>query len=217
MKILYDDSNMVVFVKEPGTDSEKITCRELYGGGTEGKLYCVHRLDRETGGVTVFAKNETAAAALSRGFRDRTVRKSYLALCEGQLTPECGEMEDLLFHDRAENKTFVVSRERRGTKKAALSYRVLGSRPAEACRADRGNGELPAFLSLVQVELHTGRTHQIRAQFASRKHPLAGDRRYGSRIRIGFGGICLWSRELKIPDPDTGEIRTFTSEPHWGQ
>jgi len=198
MKILYDDPDFVVFEKEPGTDSEKIGYQDVFGPGTEGKLYCVHRLDREVGGVTVYAKNEKTAAFLSDGFQKREITKTYLALAEGCPEEERGEMEDLLFHDRRTNKTFVVNRERNGVKKASLSYEVL----------ERDHGA--DGLSLIRVELHTGRTHQIRVQFASRGMPLAGDRRYGAKTQMKKG-IGLWSDELRMKHPLTGRDMVFVS------
>jgi len=199
MKILYDDPGFVVFEKEPGTDSEKIGHEDVFGPGTEGELYCVHRLDKEVGGVTVYAKNEKTAAFLSAGFQKREITKTYLALTEGCPEAERGEMEDLLFHDRRANKTFVVKRERNGVKKASLSYEVL----------ERNCGT--EGLSLVRVQLHTGRTHQIRVQFASRKMPLAGDRRYGAKTKRE-NGIGLWSHELKMKHPETGGELVFVSD-----
>lgn len=198
MKILYDCGGFVVFEKAPGTDSEKIKYEDVFGPGTVGRLYCVHRLDKEVGGVTVYAKDEKTAAVLSRDFQERKIRKTYLALTEGCPNPPKGEMEDLLFHDRRTNKTFVVSRERSGVKKASLSYEVL--------RRKIGT----EGYSLVSVVLHTGRTHQIRIQFASRKMPLAGDRRYGAKTERK-AGIGLWSHELRMVHPETGETLTFIS------
>lgn len=199
MTILFDDPDFVVFEKEPGTESEQIKYQDVFGPETEGTLFCVHRLDKEVGGVTVYAKNKTTAALFSEDFQTRRIRKTYLALAEGCPEPESGEMEDLLFHDRRTNKTYVVRRERAGVKKALLSYEVL----------DRNRNETGC--SLVRVELHTGRTHQIRIQFASRKLPLAGDRRYGAKTKREKG-IGLWSHELKMKHPVTGEELAFTSE-----
>ena len=128
------------------------------------EIYPVHRLDQAVGGVMVFAKTAPAAAKLSRPKDDS------------------GEFFDLLFHDRFKNKTYVVSKERKGVKKASLSYRVV----AEA------DG-----LCLVHVRLHTGRTHQIRVQFASRGMPLVGDGKYGSRKNAA--SPALWSYALTVP------------------
>ena len=201
MKILYDDPEFVVFEKSAGTDSEKITWEEVFGKGAEGTLFCVHRLDKGVGGVTVYAKTEKTAAVLSAGFADRTIRKTYLAVTEGVPDPMSGEMEDLLFHDRRTNKTFVTDRERKGVKRASLQYEVLAAGPALERK--------PA--ALVRIRLNTGRTHQIRVQFASRKLPLAGDRRYGAKTAWA-GGIALWSHELQMPHPVTGERLHFVSD-----
>ena len=109
--------------------------------------------------------------------------------------PAAGTWEDLLYHDQRRNKTFVVTRQRKGVKAARLAYRVLASDGAQ---------------SLVEVRLFTGRTHQIRAQFASRRHPLTGDGRYGGGKAPNLG---LWSWKLTVPHPDTGAAMTFTCPP----
>ncbi len=145
-----------------------------------GEVYPVHRLDREVGGVMVYARTQTAAAALSRLVQQGTMTKEYLAVVRGCPERDAGVLEDLLFHDQRNNKSYVVKRERKGVKKARLSYRVL-ARAGEA--------------SLVQVRLFTGRTHQIRVQFASRGMPLLGDARYGG----GSGKLALWSVRLRFP------------------
>ena len=110
-------------------------------------------------------------------------------------------MKDFLYHDKGKNKTFVVKKKRAGVKEAELAYRVLAT-------ADFSTeaGTLP--VSLVQVELHSGRSHQIRVQFASRKHPLVGDRKYGSRQKCN---IALLSHSLTFLHPKTGETMTFTA------
>ena len=115
----------------------------------------------------VFAKTAPAAAKLSQAIAGGTLQKEYLAVLERSPEQAEGELSDLLFHDRFKNKTYVVSKERKGVKKASLSYRVV----AEA------DG-----LCLVHVRLHTGRTHQIRVQFASRRLPLLGDFRWAARL-----------------------------------
>ena len=130
------------------------------------EIYPVHRLDQAVGGVMVVAKTAPAAAKLSQAIAGGTLQKEYLAVLGARPKDDSGELFDLLFHDRFKNKTYVVSKERKGVKKASLSYRVV----AEA------DG-----LCLVHVRLHTGRTHQIRVQFASRGMPLVGDGKYGSR------------------------------------
>ena len=142
-----------------------------------GEVYPVHRLDREVGGVMVYARTQAAAAELSRLVQQGQMKKEYLAVVQGCPEQDAGLLEDLLFHDQRKNKSYVVRRERKGVKKARLSYRVL-ARAEEA--------------ALVQVRLFTGRTHQIRVQFASRGMPLLGDARYGG----GSGKLALWSVRL---------------------
>ena len=166
---------------------------------TGGTVFPVHRLDRETGGVMVYAKTAKAAAQLSAQIKQKQMKKVYLALVHGK-APDRGEMRDLLFYDRSKNKSFVVSKARRGVKEALLQYRTL------LCEEI---GDLP--YSLVEVRLMTGRTHQIRVQFASRKMTLAGDRRYGAKD--DFPALRLWAYQLSFFHPTTKEPLTFGQPP----
>lgn len=163
MEILYSDKDIVVCVKPLGMDAEHGLPQAL----TEalgGECYPIHRLDLNVGGVMVYARTRTAAAALSKAVQEGTFVKEYVALVHGT-PPEIGDWEDLLWKDSGKNKVFVVKRERRGVKKARLEFvRLTASDP-----------------SLVRIRLHTGRSHQIRVQFASRGYPLVGDHKYGSR------------------------------------
>ena len=164
-------------------------------------VYTVHRLDREVGGVMVYALTKKAAAFLSQAAAERSMRKIYLARVMGIPEDPEGLWEDLLFHDRTKNKTYVVNRDRRGVKPARLSYRVL-----------RILSETPRE-SLLEIALETGRTHQIRVQCAHRGLPLRGDRRYGGK---GPDGPCLFAWKLSFPDPDTGGEKSFTAPlPEW--
>ena len=193
--ILYQDAHLAVCVKPAGVDSQNgmpALLRENLGG----EAFCVHRLDRDVGGVMVYARTSEAAAALSKAIAEGTLEKTYLAVCAGCPATSQGEMRDLLFHDAQRNKTFVVTRQRRGVREAVLDYRVLAAR--EDC-------------SLVRVALHTGRSHQIRVQFASRGLPLLGDAKYGSRVR--GCGVALWSAALAFPHPLSGETLRFTAPP----
>ena len=190
-EILYSDDSLVVCVKPAGVDSER-ALPELLAETLGGSAFCVHRLDREVGGVMVYARTSGAAAALSRAITAGALEKEYLAVCEGTPDPPAGEMRDLLFHDPAKNKSYVVKRPRRGVREALLSYSLVEALPE---------------LSLVRVRLFTGRTHQIRVQFASRGLPLSGDARYGAKTR---GGIALWSHALRFPHPESGETLSFT-------
>lgn len=188
--ILYEDEALLVCVKPRGLLSAKdASGRPAVTDGLPGDLYPVHRLDREATGLMVFAKTAESAAFLGSAM-GKTVIKEYLAVCEGQPAPS-GELTDLLYHDRVKNKTYVVQRKRNGVREARLSYEVL-----------RGGEET----SLLHILLHTGRTHQIRVQFASRGYPLCGDRKYGARTG---GDLQLYAWKLTFPHPGGGTL-SFT-------
>ena len=203
--ILFSGEGFVVCMKPAGLLSESSPGDERsMVGMLEEKLGCpvfpVHRLDRETSGLMVFATDRAEAARLSALIAGRSgFSKEYLCAVEGLPDPPEGEMRDLLFFDRRQNRSFVVASERKGVKEAALSYEVLRS------AADPASGRQ---LSLVKVRLHTGRTHQIRVQFASRGMPLAGDRRYGSKLSCP---TALLSCSLSFPDRE-GNMLSFTAE-----
>ena len=167
--------------------------REALGG----EIYTVHRLDTAAAGCMVYARTKAAAAALSKQMTDGGFSKEYLAAVHGKPDADEGEFEDLLFKDSLKNKTYVVDTPRRGVKQAKLAYRVLQS-AATPC----GEG------SLVRVKLYTGRTHQIRVQFASRGSPLFGDGKYGAKDHLPR--LALFSCRLAFADPDTGEPLEFT-------
>lgn len=193
MEIVYADKALAVCVKEAGLDSEHDVPKALEES-LGGSFYPVHRLDRNVGGVMVYARSPKAAAALSQCIREGTMVKEYLALTHG--TPEReNTWEDLLFKDSRKNKVFVVNKQRAGVKAAKLSYRVL--RPGEQ--------------SLVQVRLYTGRSHQIRVQFSSRGYPLVGDHKYGSRAQEKEP--MLFSCRLRFPW--NGKTMTFSAVPAW--
>ena len=195
--ILYTDRDLAVCVKPRGLASEAGGLPEALASqlGTE-TVFCVHRLDKAVGGVMVCAHSPRAAAALSRQIAQRTLVKEYLAVVPGLPEAEEGVLRDLLFHDRTKNKSYVVQRKRAGVKEAELSYRVL---------------ETAQGLSLLSVRLHTGRTHQIRVQFAARGLPLLGDVKYGSAVRDC--PIALWSRRLAFTHPADGRALCFEALP----
>lgn len=160
-------------------------------------LLTVHRLDREVYGVTVYAKRSKAAASLSQQMQENSFIKEYVAVVEGS-AEESGRYEDLLFKDSSKNKSFVVKRERRGVKKAILGFEKISETVFEGKE-----------LSLVKIKLYTGRTHQIRVQFSHRKHPVFGDRKYGSGFDGGFG---LMLKKIGFKCPETGEYREFATD-----
>ncbi len=198
MEILYADTSVVVCIKPVGVSSEdgENTMPSLLREALGGSVFPVHRLDLNVGGVMAYARTAKAAAALSRAIQENRLKKEYLAVVHGTPEPKEAVLEDFLFKDAAKNKVFVVKRPRKGAKTAKLSYRVLSS------QADR---------SLVQIALYTGRSHQIRVQFASRKHPLFGDGKYGAKDHCK--SPALWSFRLTFPHPDSGKLLTFEKQP----
>ena len=188
--ILFEDAALLVCVKPRGV----LAAADASGAVSMAVLlapraaYPVHRLDRDGTGVMVFAKTKAAAAWLSG--EQAALQKDYLAVVEGAPPAETGELTDLLFHDRGRNKTYVVKRRRAGVKEARLAYRLLAA--------------LPGGRSLLRVRLFTGRTHQIRVQFASRGLPLCGDRKYGAKTG---GEIGLFAWKLSFRHPDGTELR----------
>lgn len=196
IRVLSENSDFLVCLKPVGVDSEH-ALPALLAPDHGGSIFPVHRLDQGVGGVMVFAKNRESAAEFSRLIRDGLLRKEYVACCHGCPPPE-GEMRDLLFKDSRRNKVFVVKRQRAGVREAVLSYRVLAS------------GE---DKSLVRVRLETGRSHQIRVQFASRGFPLFGDRKYGARDDCP--APMLFSCLLSFPFG--GKEWSFESLPDWAE
>ena len=201
MEILYLDADIVVCVKpqrvlstdEPGGVPELVR-REL--GDEKADVRTVHRLDRVVGGVMVLARSASAASELSRQVRENEFGKEYLAVVHGVPEAEEGQLRDLLGRDKARRMTFVAAEPGKGIQEAVLSYRVLN-------RADN--------LTRVRIRLHTGRTHQIRVQFASRGMALVGERKYDTREDPCE--IALWSHMVEFTHPHTGERMIFRKEP----
>ena len=194
MEILYSDPDFVACVKPIGMDAEHdmpSALREQLAG----EIFPLHRLDKNVGGVMVYARNKSAAAQLSRAIAEGEMVKEYLALVHGA-PPESGDWEDLLFKDSRKNKVFVVKRRRAGVKPARLTYVCLQT------------GEQ----SLVRIRLYTGRSHQIRVQFASRGFPLVGDHKYGSRDAATTPRLF----SCCISFPFKGKTHRFEAEPEWG-
>lgn len=205
MKILFEDKQIIVCIKPVGVlsqadlsgDSNVISILEEHCGCT---VFPLHRLDRGVGGVMVYAKTKTAAAALSTDIAEHRFKKEYIAIVHSKPEQSQGEMRDLLFKDSRKNKSYVVKRKRKGVKEALLEYYLL--------ETFETGGEV---YSKVRILLHTGRTHQIRVQFASRKMPLAGDKKYGAVDN--FENIGLYSYRISFNHPLTKEAMTFTAEP----
>ena len=201
--VLYEDGDTLVIDKPAGLLSEASeTAPSVIGAllshSKDGFLAPIARLDREVSGVMLLAKNKKSAAYYTAQLADKTVfKKEYLALVMGAMEEKSGTLTDLLFKDSAKNKSFVVTRMRRGVKEASLSYDVVAERREEE-----------KTLSLVHICLHTGRTHQIRVQFSHRRHPLVGDKKYGGDAGLPMG---LLSYRLTFKNTQ-GKVLTLTSE-----
>lgn len=189
MNIIYSDRELAVIIKPVGMDSEHEVPAAL-----EGTVFPIHRLDKNVGGVMVYARTKAAAAQLSKAVQEGSMVKEYVAMVHGT-PPENGDWEDLLWKDNQKNKVFVVKRMRSGVKKARLEFTRLTA------------GES----SLVHIRLHTGRSHQIRVQFSSRGYPLVGDHKYGSRDEAT--APLLFSRRITFPYH--GKKLTFEALPSW--
>ncbi len=205
LKILYTDDHITVCVKPPlmlsqenSNGSNDMLCA-LYEQTNE-KHKPVHRLDFGVGGVMVYAKTDKASSVLCESVRNNSFEKEYLAVVWGKPEDERGIYEDLLFKDSSKNKSYVVNRMRKGVKHARLEYKTLDTK----CFKDNK-------LSLILIKLHTGRTHQIRVQFASRKTALYGDGKYGSRITDKK--IALWSYRICFTHPITKKQMIFSCLP----
>lgn len=191
VEILYRDAYYLVCNKPVGMLSESPGLPdELARQESLTCLYPVHRLDQVTGGVMILARTTEACRKMQESLLSGTSEKDYLVIVSGIPEENEGIMEDFLFHDKRNNKTYIVRHERKGVKKAVLYWKHL-----KTVR----HGELQ--YTLIHVSLHTGRTHQIRIQFASRGMPLIGDKKYGSRIAAD--NIALWSYRSVFSHPYT--------------
>lgn len=237
MKIIHQTAEYAVVCKAAGEDSE----HDLPGllaeqnGDRVADYYVVHRLDKAAAGLLVLARDRRTAGELSRQLMENRLRKSYLCAVPGVPEPASGEMQDLLYKDKMKQKMFPVKRKRAGVKEASLTYRVLETQtsvsndvsnqakpdadvpesPAQVQSAAsnfvKAEDEAQVPLALVEVELQTGRFHQIRCQFAARKLPLVGDGKYGSRVRSPH--LALFCRQLTFYDAKEKKERCFTAAP----
>jgi len=163
-----------------------------------GNVYLglVHRLDRPVGGVMVFAKTSKAASRLSDTIRRNAMGKKYLAVVRGRPEKSKATLEDYLVKDRRKNQVYIAKADTKNAKKAVLDYEVIEEKEG---------------LSLLSINLQTGRPHQIRVQLASRNHPLYGDQKYGSNVNKTGQQIALWSHTLRLEHPTKKEEITVTS------
>ena len=200
--LLYQDNYLLVCEKPVGVLSQpdvsgsgedmlSLLAQQLRTSQQKGEPYVglVHRLDRGVGGVMVFGKQQRTTGALCTELAQHRLTKQYLAVVHGILPEPCGVWKDFLYQDRAVGKTYVVDGMRKSVKDASLAYRVLQQR----------DDTVYGPVSLLQIRLHTGRTHQIRVQCASRGFPLIGDGKYGARDR--GAPIGLWSYRLTFAHP----------------
>ncbi len=208
--ILYEDNHVIVVLKpqmvpscpDGSGDDSLLDCVKRYiktAYAKEGNAYVglVHRLDRPTGGVMVFAKTSKAAARLSNQMKDGDFEKRYLAVLCGVPPKKSARLENYLRKNSINNMVYVCTQTEEGAKFAALDYDVVGVR---------------AELALAEIKLHTGRTHQIRVQTAAINCPVYGDMRYGGEKAVK-GRLALWAYSLRFNHPVTQERMRFIAEP----
>ena len=211
MKVLFEDNQIIVVEKPFNIPSQgdktgdvdmlsmvKDYVKEKYNKPGNVYIGLVHRLDRPTGGVMVFARTSKAASRLSDEIRERKIQKTYLAICNGKFDETKGTMKDYLWKDEKNNTSYVVKASKKNAKEAILDYEVLKYDAKED-------------VSLVKIDLHTGRHHQIRVQFSSRMHALYGDTKYHGKG--GNAQLCLWAYKLSLIHPTTKEELTYIDLP----
>ena len=211
LKILFEDNHIVVVEKKPNIPSQsdktgdmvmltlvKQYIKEKYQKPGNVYLGLVHRLGSPVGGVMIFAKTSKAASRLSKQVRVKVFKKKYLAVVDGRFKEKEGSLEDYLYKDERNNISKVVNKDKKNAKLAKLDYKELAYNEVKN-------------LSLLEINLHTGRHHQIRVQLANAGHSIFGDQKYGKR---GQGKqIALWAYELTIEHPTTKEMLTFKDLP----
>lgn len=211
IKVLYEDNQIIVVEKPVNIPSQgdktgdldmltmvKDYIKEKYNKPGEAYIGLIHRLDRPTGGVMVFARTSKAAARLSEQVREKALNKSYLAIVDGKMEKDKDTFKDYLYKNEKTNTSRIAKPNEKNAKEAILDYEVV-----------LYNEEIN--MSVVKVNLHTGRHHQIRVQFASRGHSLNGDQKYGTRGR--GKQLCLWAYKLSFTHPVSKEMMEFKSLP----
>lgn len=233
IEVIYEDRDLIVCRKLPGIPVQTAKLAQLdmvsllrnyyiEKGEEDTQIFVVHRLDQPVEGVIIFARNQRAAAELSRQSRERKMDKIYLALAEGIFTEPSGVLEDYLWHDRKTNSSRVVEQGTQGAKMARLAYEVENVYHMQDNSADkifdRQVQQLSdivqpgSAVSLVRVQLLTGRHHQIRVQMAHAGYPLVGDRKYNPGGR-GSVPIGLCAVKIAFVHPATGKAMEFAVEP----
>lgn len=208
IRVIYEDNHLLVVEKpvnilsqgDDTNDKDMVNLLKDYVKkkyNKPGNVYIglIHRLDRPVGGVMVFAKTSKAASRLSEQVRNKTFNKTYLAIIHGNMKSGKDTLKDFLYKNKKTNMVTVVKKNHKDAKEAELDYKILNFKEN---------------LSLVQVNLKTGRSHQIRVQFSNRKHPLYGDQRYGKEINKVGQQIALWSNKIELYHPTTKEKMEFT-------
>ena len=211
LKVIFEDNHIIVVEKPVNIPSQadktgdedmltiiKKYLIKKYNKPGDAYLGLVHRLDRPTGGVMVFAKTSKAASRLSEQVREKKFEKEYLVIVDGKLEKETGIFEDYMIKNEQKNVSKIVDSKTKNAKIAKLEYKVI-----------KYNEE--TNLSVVKVKLYTGRHHQIRVQFASRNHSVYGDQKYGTRGR--GKQLCLWAYKLSFFHPISKEKMTFETYP----
>lgn len=211
IKVIYEDNHLLVVEKpvnilSQGDDTNdkdmvnllKQYVKEKYNKPGNVYIGLVHRLDRPVGGVMVFAKTSKAASRLSDQVRTKTFKKTYRAVIHGTMKKNEDTLLDYLYKNKKTNMVSVVNKNHKEGKYSELSYSTLGKKDA---------------FSLVEIDLKTGRSHQIRVQFSSRNHPLFGDQRYGQNVNKVGQQIALWANKVSFEHPTTKERMEFICEP----
>ena len=211
IKVIYEDNHLLVVEKpvnvlsqgDDTNDKDMVNLLKDYikvKYNKPGNVFIglVHRLDRPVGGIMVFAKTSKAASRLSEQVRNKSFKKIYRAVLNGNMRKDSDTLKDYLYKNKKTNMVSVVNKNHKDAKDAELSYETIAKNEK---------------FSMVQVDLKTGRPHQIRVQFSSRKHPLFGDQRYGQDINKKGDQIALWSYKIEITHPTTKEKMEFICEP----